>query len=237
MVRLALVVAEMDLDALVEERQLTQTRTEDLPLERAAGENRMVGEERDLSTGLLTAFADDLKRLRDVPAGELDVMYLAAALHLDLHPVGKGVHAAHANAVETAGNLVVGAIELAAGMKNRKNNLNCGLALCGVHVDRNAAPVILNRERAIGIDENVDVGAVSRKSLINGVVDHLVNQMVVATLARVADIHCRTLADSLHALQNLNVGGIVVGRLCGVLNSVFCGLRGIFFRHFISPKN
>ena len=139
--------------------------------------------------------------------------------------------------MEAAGNLVVGAIELAAGMENRKHDLDSGLALRRMHIDRNAAPVILNRERAIGIDEDVDVGAVSSKSLVDGVVDHLIHQVVVATLAGVADIHCRTLADSLHALQNLNVGGIVVGRLCGVLDGVFCSLRGVFFRHFISPKN
>ena len=59
-VRVALVVLEVDLHALVEERQLAETRAEDLPLERAAGKDRVVGEERHPRARLLAALAHHL---------------------------------------------------------------------------------------------------------------------------------------------------------------------------------
>ena len=86
-VRLALVVAEMDGDALVEKSQFAQARAKRLPLEGAAGENRVIGEERDRSSRLVAAFADDFERLGDAASRKLDVVDLAGALHLDLHPV------------------------------------------------------------------------------------------------------------------------------------------------------
>ena len=63
MVRLALVVAEVDGDALVEKRQLPQTGAKRLPLESATGENRVIREKRDRRPRLVAAVAENLKRL------------------------------------------------------------------------------------------------------------------------------------------------------------------------------
>ena len=209
-VGIALVVAEVYRHPLVEEGELAETRAEDLPLERVAREDRVVGEERDFRARLAAALADDLERLRDVAARKLDVVHLAVALHLDLHPVGKSVHAAHADAVETAGDLVVGAVELAAGVENREHDLDRGLVLRRMHVDGNAAAVVLDGERAVWVDDYVDHRTVARERLVDRIVYYFVYQVVVAAFARVADVHRRTFADGLHALQNLYVFGVVV---------------------------
>ena len=180
----------------------------------------MVWEERDLRARLVAALADDFERLRDVAARELDVVDLAVALDVDLHPVGKRVDARNADAVETAGDLVVGAVELAAGVEDREHDLDRGLVLGRVHVDRDAAAVVLDSERAVWVDDDVDHRAVARERLVNGVVYYFVNQVVVAAFARVSDVHRGAFADGLHALENLYVFGVVIA---------------LFFSHFSHP--
>ena len=212
-VAFALIVPEVDLHALVEERELAQAAAEDLPLERVAAEDGVVGEERHLRARLVAAFADDGERLRHVAARELDVVDLAVALHLHLHPVGKRVHAAHAHAVQSARHLVVRAVELAARVQDREHHLDRGTVLRGMHVHGDAAPVVRHGERAVGIDLHVDERAVPRERLVDRVVHHLVDEMVVASFARVADVHGGALAHGLHAFQHLNVGGVVIACL------------------------
>ena len=209
-VGVALVVPEVYRDTSVEEGQLPQACAKRLPLEGMTAENRVVREERHLGAGLHAAFAHDLERLRNMPARELYAVQPAAALDLDLHPLGKRVNAAYANTVQTARHLVVGPVELAACVQNCQNDLDSRLLLRRVHVDRNASPVVLDSQRAVAVYHDVDHRAVSSQRLVNGVVHHFVDQMVVAALPRVAYVHGRTLSYGLHALQYLDVLCVVV---------------------------
>ena len=218
--RIALVVAKVNRDAPVEERELAETRAENLPLERAARKDSVVGEERNLSASLVAAFTDDFERLRDMAARELDVVDLSVALDIDLHPVGKRVDARDADAVKTARHLVVGAVELAACVEDCEYDLDRGLVLGRVHVDRDAAAVVLDSERAVRVDDYVDHRAVTRESLVDRVVHYFVDQVVVAAFARVSDVHRGAFADGLHALENLYVFGVVIA---------------LFFSHFSRP--
>ena len=147
------------------------------------------------------------------------MVHLAAALDLHLHPVGKRVDAAHADAVESAGDLVVRAVELAARVEDREHDLDRGAVLGRMHVDGNAAPVVLHGERPVGVDDDVDHRAVARESLVDRVVDHFVDEVVVTPLPRVADVHGGALADRLHALQDLYVLSVVVARLFSHLHN------------------
>ena len=45
---------------------------------------------------------------------------------------------------------------------------------------------------------------VSGKGLVNGVVDHLVDQVVQSPCAHISDVHRGTLADVFHALEGLD---------------------------------
>ena len=207
----AFVVAEVDRNAPVEERELAYALHERLPPEGAAREDRVVGEERDRGARVLrSALADDLEGLRDVSARELDVVHFPAALHVHLHPLGERVHAGYAHAVETAGHLVVRPVELAAGVEHREHDLDRGAVLRGVHVDRDAAAVVLYGERSVRIDHDVDHRAVAGQGFVDRVVDHFVDEVVVAPLARVAYVHGRALAHGLHAFEDRDVGGVVL---------------------------
>ena len=137
-------------------------------------------------------------------------MDLAVAADLDLEPVGEGVHAGDADAVEAAGDLVAAVAELAAGVQDREDDLDGGAVLGGVHVDGDAAAVVAHGAGAVGVERDVDVRAEAGHGLVDRVVDDLVDAVVVAALEGVADVHGGALADGLHALEDLDLAGAVV---------------------------
>ena len=137
-------------------------------------------------------------------------MQFAGALNLHLHPVGKRVDARNANAVQTAGNLVVRAVELSAGVQNGKHHFDRGFTLRRVHINRDASPVVAHGKRTVLVDDNINHRAMPGKSLVNRVVHHLIHEMMVSAFAGIADIHGRALAHGLHSLKNLNVFGVVI---------------------------
>ena len=158
---------------------------------------------------------------------------LAVAADLDDEPLAQGVDAGDADAVEAAGDLVVRAVELAAGMQRGQDHLDGGTVLLGMHVDGNAAPVVRDGTRAVGVDGDLDVGTVAGQRLVDRVVHHLIDQMVEAARAGIADVHGGAFADRLHAFQNLDVGGIVLrgsgGKIGGRRGKGGCG-RSVFLR-------
>ena len=77
--------------------------------------------------------------------------------------------------MQTAGDLVGILVELAAGVQDGHDDLQCGAFLLGMHVGGDAAPVV---EHADGIAFqylDFDVVAESGEGLVDGVVDHLVD--------------------------------------------------------------
>ena len=112
--------------------------------------------------------------------------------------------------MEAAGDLVAAAAELAAGVEDGHDHLEGGLAHLGVLGHGDAAAVVLDGERAVGVDGHLDVGAEAGKGLVDGVVDDLVDQMMIAALGRVADVHGRAHAHGLEPLEDLDGVGVVV---------------------------
>ena len=78
-------------------------------------------------------------------------------------------------------------------------------------VDRDAAPVIDDRDRVVDVDRDVDLVAESRQRLVYGVVDDLVDQVMQPRGSGRADVHGRPLADGLQAFQHLDLVCAVVG--------------------------
>ena len=97
--------------------------------------------------------------------------------------------------------------ELAARMEHGEHDFECGLALFFVEVGRDASAVILDCDRVVFVDRNVDVGTVSCQRLVDRVIHHLVNQVVQTFFSDVADIHGRTLPDRFQTFEDLDVGG------------------------------
>ena len=78
-------------------------------------------------------------------------------------------------------------------------------------IDRNAAAVVDDRDRAVDVDRDVDLIAVPGQRLVDRVVDDFVDEMVQAGRTGRADVHRRPLADGLEPFEDLDlVGGIVV---------------------------
>jgi hypothetical protein len=165
-------VAQADVDAAVEERLLAQALRQGVVLELEDGEDARVGPEADLGAGLV-----GLADRRDGRFGNPLVVGLepdlAVALDLQLHRLREGVHHRDADAMETAGDLVGVLVELAARVQLGHDDLGRRAPLFLVQIDRNAAAVVLDGHRIVGVDDDVDDRAVARLGLVDGVVDHL----------------------------------------------------------------
>src|SRR5690606_32677137 len=135
---------------------------------------------------------------------------VALAADLDLHADGEGVDHGGADAVQTAGDGVAAAAELAAGVQHGEHQLDGGLVLGGVHVHGDAAGVVDDAHAAVGEEGDLDGVAVAGHRLVHGVVDDLLDHVVQAALTGGADVHAGALADRLEALEDGDVRGLVV---------------------------
>jgi hypothetical protein len=102
-----------------------------------------------------------------------------------------------------------------------------------VGVDGDAAAVVGHPASAVGQQRDVDAVAVARHRLVDGVVDHLPNEVVQATGAGAADVHARSLAYRIETFQDRDVLGPVAGR-GGRLRAVAVGC---LHRHWARPFN
>ena len=107
--------------------------------------------------------------------------------------------------MQTAGNLVAAAAELAARVQNRQADLDRGAADLRVNADREAASVVLHGAGAVLVQRDDDLVAEARQRLVHRVVHDFIHQMVQAALVRRADIHARPLAHGLKPFENLNL--------------------------------
>ncbi len=141
----------------------------------------------------------------------------ALATHFDVDAGGQRVHHGDAHAVQTAGDRVAAAAELAAGVQLGHHRLDAGDAFARHLIDGDASSIVHDAHTAVGQNRHFDVGGVAGQGLVDGVVDDLVHQMVQAARSGGADVHARADAHRLKAFQNPQVGGVVVFRRQGVV--------------------
>ncbi len=134
---------------------------------------------------------------------------VALLAHADVEPGGQGVDHRGADAVQATGHLVAAAAELAAGVQLGEHELDGADALGGVQVGGDAAPVVLDPDRAVLHQGDVDGVGVARQGLVDRVVDDLPDQVVQAALAGGPDVHAGALADRLEALEHGDRAGVV----------------------------
>src|SRR5207245_359248 len=105
-------------------------------------------------------------------------------------------------------------------------------ALRLVHLDRDAAPVVVDRDARVDVDGDRDARAVANERLVDRVVDDLEDEMMETALARVSDVHARALAHGLQPLEDLDVRGAVggpgLGRAHGPPKSSFVTLSRFY---------
>ena len=195
-------VADGDAQAGVQERLLPHTGVQRLVVVLQRVEHLRVGLEGHGGAGVV-GVADDLHLLGDVPAGELHFVNFPVLVYLHRQPLAQGVDHAGAHAVQTAGDLVAAAAELAAGVQHGEHHLQRGTSRLRLHVHGDAAAVVGDGDGVAGVDGHGDIRAVPGQRLVDGVVHDLIDQMVQSAGAGGADIHTGALAHRLQALQHL----------------------------------
>ena len=110
--------------------------------------------------------------------------------------------------MQAARDLVAAAVELAARVQRAQDQLERRALELRVHVDRDAAAVVDHGGALlVRVERDVDALGVAVDRLVDGVVDDLPEQVVVAARVDAADVHRRPLAHRLEALEDLDVFG------------------------------
>ena len=164
---------------------------------------------------------------------------VAVARGLHAQPLGQGVHDAHADAVEPAGDLVAAAAELAAGMQHGVDDLE-GVLARGVLPDGDAASIVGHHDGGVGEDADLDPRGVAGHGLVDRVVDDLPDEMVQAPDVGRADVHAGPPAHGLEALEHLDARRRVVaaGAAAGApARRRGRGARWSSIRHAFPPVN
>ena len=194
-------VAALDLEALVQIRQLLKTLLEGVVGEFRGLENGFVGLEAD-GRAVAVGLADVLELLlRHAPAVHL-LPALPVPADGHLKALGKRVDAGDAHAVQAARHLVGGVVELAARVELGHDHLNGGDLLLGVDVHGDAAPVVADRDAVVHVEHDFDARAVARHRFVDGVVHHFVHEVMQTTVIRAADVHGRAFPHGLETFKN-----------------------------------
>ena len=112
--------------------------------------------------------------------------------------------------MQAAGDGVGVGVELAAGVQDRHDHLDGGPLLLGVHLDRDAAAVVVNRHPAVGPQRHDDVVGVTGHRLVHRVVDDFLVSGGAARARRWNRLHAGALADRVQALQHGDGGRAVL---------------------------
>ena len=213
---LAALVGDRDPQAARQERRLAQALLERGVLEGQRLEDVGVRAEVDRRAGLGRRVALLHRPLRHAAhVGLLPLEAVALDGHVEL--VRERVDDRDADAVQAAGDLVAAALaELAAGVQDREHDLEGGLALLLHLRDGDAAAVVDDGHRVVRVDRHRDGVAVARERLVHRVVHNLIDKVVQPAHPGRADVHARTLADGLEALENRDVLGVVARLLLSV---------------------
>jgi hypothetical protein len=138
---------------------------------------------------------------------------LAAAVDLDVQPGRQRVDHRRADPVQASGGRVGAAAELAARVQPGHHDLDPGQAGARLDVDRDAPAVVPDLHRAVGVQVDLDPGAVPAQRLVHGVVDDLPEAVDQPAGVGRADVHARALPDRLQTLEHQQVARGVGVRL------------------------
>ena len=99
-----------------------------------------------------------------------------------------------------------------------------------MRIDRDAAAVIGDGQKAVGAQFDLDERGVPRQRLVHGVVDDLGEQMMQRLFVGAADIHAGTPTYRLQSFQHLDVGRGVAGLGAGGARGRLGGRAPLRFR-------
>jgi len=91
-------------------------------------------------------------------------------------------------------------------MQPGEDQLDAGNAFFGVNVDWHAAAVVGHLATAIGVQRHLDAGGVAGQCLVDGVINHLLRQMVGPGGV---GVHARAAFDRVETGQDFDIGSVV----------------------------
>ena len=167
--------------------------------------------------------AGDAARLKLITCG------VPVAVDLDVEAHGQGVDHRGADAVQAAGGGVGAAAELAARVQPGHHQLDAGQPGLGLDVDRDAAAVVADLDRAVGVQDHARCAMQYPPSASSTALSMISQRQCMQTAAvGRPDVHSGPLAHGLQALEHRQVLGAVgvggVGRLRGVRPRPWPGL-------------
>lgn len=205
-------VGEQNANAGIQKCQFAQAVLERGVIIVRHGEGFGAREEGDFRARAAFIFANDGKRRVGDTMGEADLMQLAVTADSELQPDRERIDHRDAHAMQTAGHLVGILVELSARVQLRHDDFGGGNAFGRVDIGRNAAPVIRDRHRPVGVQRHRHQIGMTGKRLVDGVVDHFVDHVVQAgTVIGITDIHAGPLAHGIKTLEDLDRIGSIFG--------------------------
>jgi hypothetical protein len=137
----------------------------------------------------------------------------ALALDLDVERSRERVDDGEADAMEAARDLVRVVVELASRVEVREDDFQGLAAVHRMRPDGDTAPVVLDGDGIVGVDDDGDRIAVPRLRLVDRVVDELRDHVVKPRdVVGVPDVHPGPLAHGLQPLQELDRANAIVFR-------------------------
>ena len=206
-------IGQCQSDASVQESQLAESVGEDVVFVFGHGEDRRVRFELYGCPGTITVtrYPNISQRLA---AGELLHVDFAVTVHFSFQMGRQRIDTRDTDAVQSTRHFIGALVKLTSGMEYSQHDLQCRFTFLLVVIDRNASPIIRHADRIILTDHDIDILAEAGQCFVDGVVYHLVNQMVESLLARVADVHGWAFTDGLQPLEHLDVLGRVFLACC-----------------------
>ncbi len=219
-------IHQPDLDAVVEEGQLAQPFRQDVVVVFDRTEGRGAREEMHLGAAALGR-AGLLQRRGRNPVAEFHAVGFSLAPYGEAQPLGQGIDHGHADAVQTARNLVRIVVELAAGVQFGHDDFGgrAPLFVIRMYPGGNAAAVVGDANGVVGMNGYRDVVAIAGQRLVDGIVHHLEHHVMQAgTIGGIADVHAGTLAHRIQTLEHLDAALFVVTiadmlRTCFIVHS------------------
>ena len=209
-------VGKGNADSLIQEGHFPQTCLKDVVLEIARLKHAVrvalvpaVRPELNGGAGTI-GFADDLQIIKHLAAGVFLLINFAVLIDRHFQVLGQGVHNRRAHAVQTAGDLVALAAELAARVQHGQTDLHGRAVQLGMNAHREAAAVVPNLAGAVLMQDDLDVGAVARQRFVNGVIHDFINAVMQSAVIRGANVHAGTLANSFQTFQHLDLVFIIL---------------------------
>ena len=181
-----------------------------------------VGTEANARTAAILHRTEMLQRPLRAAAHETLTIELTVARNFDLEFRRQGVDHRDPDPVQPARSGVGAGLELAARVERGEDHLERRFGgKFGVRIDRDAATVVADRDRAVGAVLDLDAAGMAGNRLVHGIVEGLGDEMMQRPLVGSADEHAGALAHRLETLEDLDMGcGIIVARFADVFEQI-----------------